>query len=234
VPAYALEYDDSDTEQSGSEMCYVGGQPSLPAGMDLPKCDLCKNSQTFYFQVAFPGDLPWAGLSVAVFACTSCADQKYLIPQLLQPLKDAEVPGGFLIDYQVNFRFAVFETRSSVRRTDYEPRIGFRRWRPRILDEPLYPGFKLGGVPAWELEDESPKSYNGEGQFAFLMQVPVDSQFAALDGSPPQMLADFTSNDPRGTPSLDPYYELFVANAVYMFGTLGRADRLVYAVVQSN
>ena len=234
MTAFALEFKTIGDEQAEHELCFVGGQPSMPDEMPLPSCGLCGNQQTFFFQVAFPTESPWAGLSLATFECTSCAHEDHLIPRLLTPLVGADVPKGFLDDYQVNFRFLVFPTRSAVRRTDYKSRVAYREWSLVRPIEQCFGGFKIGGQPTWELEDETPAVYAGSVQFAFLLQVPVDFHFETVHGAPPQVRLDPTPTTPNGEQLTENYYELFVANALYLFGTTGTTDRLVYAVVQSD
>ena len=56
--------------QTGEENSFIGGKPKLPPGTEIPKCTLCGRELTFFFQIAFPENYPWAGKSMAVFDCT--------------------------------------------------------------------------------------------------------------------------------------------------------------------
>jgi hypothetical protein len=114
--------------QTPADDCFVGGRPRLPRGHVLPICRLCGAGQTFFFQIAFPPDHAWATLTLAVFSCTSCADESHLIPAMLSgPLRGANIPRDFLVDYQTNFRFEVFETNAGRMASDYRERVSFRR-----------------------------------------------------------------------------------------------------------
>ena len=69
--------------QTPEDELFLGGKPKLPPASRIPNCRLCDSAQTFMFQVAFPGHHDWDGLSLAVFACISCATENFLIPDML-------------------------------------------------------------------------------------------------------------------------------------------------------
>jgi len=218
-----------EAPQSDSDDSFIGGKPKLPPEQSIPVCGLCNAPQTFYFQVGFPSDNTWAGLSLATFACTSCADKKQLIPAMLKvKLPGADIPEGFLESYQVNFRFLVFETAKAVLHAAYKEKVAFRR-----LDlEPANPkveGNKIGGSPTWLQEDESPKTYAGKVPMFFLLQIERGFQFPTVPGAPPQIKIGLSGNP---QPANYAYYKLFITNATYLFGTEDRAQPLVYALTQ--
>lgn len=84
---------------------------------------------------------------------------------------------------------------------------------------------KIGGEPNWVLEDEAPGCYAGSVPMVFLMQLLPDLEFETpqmeegLDGSP--------------EPAEEGMYELFIGNAVDLFGAVDRQP-LVYAVPRST
>jgi hypothetical protein len=215
--------------QAESADSFIGGRPKLPPGEAIPVCDLCNAPQTFYFQVAFPADNEWAGLSLATFACTSCADKKLLIPTMLDgPLPGADIPEDFLAAYQINFRFLVFETAKAVLSTAYPEKVAFQRWE-LVPTDPTTAGNKLGGSPNWLQEDETPASYAGRTPMFFLLQLERAFQFPTVSGAPPQIKIGLSGNP---QPANYPYYKLFISNATYLFGTEDRSQPLVYALTQ--
>jgi len=119
MKSHILKIDPAESEQGPNDQSYIGGKPTLPEDWEIPLCKLCGREQTFFFQVAFPEGYEWAGSSLAVFACTSCASEDYAIPELLDVLQEAVIPDGFLETYQTNFRFFVFGTLSARIRNDY-------------------------------------------------------------------------------------------------------------------
>lgn len=222
--AYSMALEDG--AQSGEEDSFVGGRPKLPKEAGIPRCSLCASDQSFFFQVAFPSDHGWAGLSLAVFACTSCADESYLIPEMLPgPLPGADIPAGFLSNYQRNFRFEVFETHRAEIVAGYRERVRFQRIRlggggPSIG--------QVGGLPSWVLEDESPGTY-ASSPMVFLLQLRSHVEFGLIQGAPPQMEIGLLG-DPEPAPF--DFYKLFIGNTLYLFGTEGLARSEVYAVTQ--
>ncbi|MNY78924.1 hypothetical protein D3C86_2193580 [compost metagenome] len=63
----------------------------------------------------------------------------------------------------------------------------------------------------------------------FLIQFLQDYEFDILDGSPGQMKMNYFIASPE--PSTNPYYELFLGNNIYLFGT-ETGDHEVYVVTQ--
>ena len=74
---YDLIFQSALNKQIEEDLSFVGGYPRIPSESGLPECRLCRSRQTFFFQVAFPPEHPWSGLSLAVFQCTACVDENY-------------------------------------------------------------------------------------------------------------------------------------------------------------
>jgi hypothetical protein len=216
--------------QSPQHDSFVGGLPKLPKGEMIPRCKLCGAEESFLFQIAIPEGNAWGGLSLAVFACTSCADENQLIPQMLSvPLRDADIPDGFLESYQTNFRFITFETASASTHDKYQERVKFRPLQVEKAASPDIDASKIGGNPNWLLDDESPKTYNGKASLFFLLQLLQGFQFEIAKGAPRQ-IESALDGSPR--PSLLNYYQLFNGNKIFLFGTGGNVPPLVYALTQ--
>lgn len=214
--------------QTEDDTCYIGGKPRLPINVEIPKCSLCGTRQTFFFQVAFPDDHKWKGFTMAVFECTSCAHENFLIPEMLNgKLFGANIPRNFLSTYQKNFRFEVFKTNSSQVVNDYPECIKFIRIKFDGGNGPILG--HIGGTPIWILEDESPGTYDSGTPMHFLLQVNHGFEFETLKGVQPQIELGLTG-DPE--PSPYDFYQLFIKNEIYFFGTDSRNLHLVYALTQ--
>jgi hypothetical protein len=226
---YVLKFETTDG-QTGAEDSFVGGRPKIPEGTDFSLCNMCGARQGFFLQVAFPPKTPWAGSSLAIFHCTSCVDDDYLIPGMLKNPRGAHVPLKFLRHYQTNFRFVTFDTAKGRLRIDYSERVAFRRISMEPSPKPTLKQHKIGGVPSWVMEDEAPASTD-TGNMDFLLQLLPGLTFPILDGAPRQRELDLT-----GVPAESPNeeYQLFIGNALYLFGCPGDAERLVYAITQVN
>ena len=227
--SYLLMEDEGGRGQDNSTLSFIGGKPRLPASMEIPVCTMCGATQTFFFQVTFPEPHFWGGLTMAVFACTCCAHEDFLIPEMLQgTLHGAVIPEKFLETYQRNFRVLVFESRDGIVRDDYVEKVRFKVWKVVRVPDPQTEGNKIGGQPNWYLEDESPASYGGV-PLGFLMQMQEEFRFEKLPSAPPQVKLDFA-----GKPKLvtHPYYSLFLQNNVYFFGTCDRNNPHVYILTQ--
>lgn len=229
-PCYVLKTDASTDTQSEKDYSFIGGLPRIPEKTALPTCRLCGSELTFFFQVAFPNDHAWANLSMALFACTSCVHEEYFIPKMLDgPLPGINIPENFLTDYQKNFRVLVFKTEEGRLRHDYTEKVAFKRWQLVSSNRDSARETKIGGMPGWLLEDEAPATYNQTTPMVFLMQIQEDFPFDKLPDAPPQIMLGLTQ-EPE--PSDDPYYELFLGNNVYFFGTKDSDDPLVYILTQ--
>ena len=216
-------------KQTGQETSFIGGKPKLPSGTVIPLCSLCAAEQTFFFQTAFPEDHVWNGLTLAVFACTSCADENLLIPEMLSgPLFGAKIPTNFLTSYQKNFHFEAFDSTTGKLAEGYRERIRFHQILLERGDDGPILG-KMGGVPSWILEDESPRTYDSRIPMHFLLQLTPGFEFKTVRGAPPQIEVGLMGNP---EPSPYDFYKLFIGNAVYMFGTTKGANNLIYALTQ--
>jgi hypothetical protein len=170
----------------------------------------------------------WAGSTVAVFHCIKCADVEHLIPEMLDTkIFGSDIPNRFLEEYQRNFSFIVFPTPLGEIVSLYKEAICFSEIK--FLDNKVVGSFgKVGGAPNWLLEDESPATYGKEIEMGFLFEVVPSFRFKLIDGAPCQMELDISGNP---APSPLNYYQLFIGNALYFFGTsIGK--RLVYVITQ--
>jgi hypothetical protein len=217
-----------ESVQESSEQSFIGGHPVIPPEYGLPTCELCDSQLTFFFQIAFPVGHAWAGRSMAVFACTCCVDEDYYIPQMLDgQLSGAIIPLDFIRDYQNNFRIVVFLTQDGVIRLDYEPKVKYKKIQLLPADDDSYDN-KVGGNPNWILEDESPAKLENGTPMVFIMQLLEGLTFETLPTAQPQ--AKLNLNGDVHYPNSD-YYELFIANQVYVFGTVSDEPE-VYVLTQ--
>ncbi|MBP1914542.1 hypothetical protein J2Z23_001487 [Lederbergia galactosidilyticus] len=230
MSGYTLKLDNSGQVQKEDDLSFIGGQPRIPENLDIPSCSLCGSEQTFFFQIAFPEGHSWQEFSMAVFQCTNCANEEELIPEMLDvPLKGADIPKEFLKNYQRHFRILVFRTSAAIKpRQDYQEKIMFKRWVFETTTKKDEMN-KVGGQPLWLIEDEAPATYNGEISMTFLMQLGEGFEFELTENAPPQMRIGLRG-DPE--PSPNRYYELFLANQLYFFGTTEMTDPMVYVVTQ--
>lgn len=215
---YLIE--DSSKEQ-GSHRCYVGGRPRLPQGTPVPTCSLCGSEQTFMFQVTFEiGE--WKDWVVASFLCTSCVDERHLIPEMpALPLRGANPSNGFLESYQKNFRFLVFRDLPNLPEVESKAPVKLKTLAP-VRKRPSRGVFaQVGGRPKWVLGDESP-----DRRFVFLMNIFQDYHFEIEKSAPGQLKLGLS-----GAPEVSRhrYYKLFLANSIYLYGN---QDRQIYAFTQ--
>lgn len=226
--SWTININNNAEYQTKERSSFVGGKPALPKDTQIPRCKLCDSQQTFLFQIAFPDGHAWEGKSLAVFFCTSCADENHLIPEMLETdLHGADIPEGFLDSYQRNFRFIVFETANGVLCLDYEDRVRYKPIGLQPTPTSSVEKNKVGGSPVWLLEDESPGSYAGSDGVCFLLQIAQDMKFDINDSAPPQMELGLMG-DPE--PASHRHYQFFNGNNVYLFGVKDKP--LVYAITQ--
>jgi hypothetical protein len=213
--------------QSDGDVSFIGGKPRLPAGERLPACVLCNSPLTFFFQLAFPADHPWAGHSLAAFACTRCADERYLIPEMLRgALPGADVPTSFLYTYQRNFRALVFTTDTAAIVPGYGELVRFRRMS--LLSEASSDVGHVGGAPRWLMDDETPRAVGGAAP-AFLFQLEPGVTFPIHPDAPGQVELAL---DGSPAASENPFYKLFIGNGTYVFGAQVPESLGVYVVTQ--
>ncbi|ARU60930.1 hypothetical protein CBW65_07420 [Tumebacillus avium] len=209
---------------------FIGGIPHIPSDYELPICHLCGEQQTFYFQVAFPDSHLWAGRTMALFSCTSCAHKDYLIPEMLSgELTGADIPAGFLETYQKNFRILIYKTSSGTKRDDYKEKIKYKKINLVENADQYIDANKIGGCPNWILDDEAPATYNKDLDMFFLMQILEGATFEIVPGAPSQIVLGL-SGEPEASNS--GYYELFLGNNVYFFGTESKENKSVYIITQ--
>jgi hypothetical protein len=233
---YEAEYDAGDhrvrdlgrpfsaaTADAGEDSrSFVGGQPFLAPGAEMPACTLCSARMCFSFQVALPAGHRWHGALVAMFQCISCCSEESLVPEMLSaPLRGATIPPGFLRRFQTNFRIVVSDATSARLRDDYEPLIPHRPMDQRL--------WRIGAEPHWLTGDETPGSYESFADPTFLFQVPLGTVFPIQPSAPPQKTLDLSG---QPVDSDQPHYELFLGNAVYFFGFGKPATDRVYVVTQ--
>ncbi len=203
-----------EQRQLHSVHSFVGGVPRIPADLVLRNWQFCNNPQTFFFQLAFGEGHVWQGRTLALFACTLCAPEDHLIPEMLSvQLAGAEIPAGFVSSYQKNFQICTFDTEQGELRQSYNPIIEYRE----ITSTKSRGLIKFGefGSPVWQMEDESPSSYAGRS-LEFLFQLTMDFEFPLVDGALPQQSPyELDWPDEREFT----HYELFVGNELYFFGT---------------
>jgi len=114
-------------------------------------------------------------------------------------------------------------------RKDYQEKVQFKRWNLTPVSENAISENKIGGQPNWLLEDESPASYNSTVPMFFLMQLMEDFKFDIVPDAHPQIIISLRG---KPEPSEHRYYELFLANQLYFFGTNNRSEPLVYILTQ--
>ena len=225
-------------EQDEGRDSFVGGRPKLPPGEPLPVCRNCGAILTFFFQIAFPDGQPWAGQTLAVFACTACQDEvnpvpmvnKNVIPSMrrmdLRPGED--VPDGALDLYQRTCRLLVFPTGQGVVRNDYSERVRYRAITfERPTDDRATAKSKLGGRPAWVDAKLTPGRYIGE-PLIFLFQWRHDFQFHRVEGSPPPY--NYFAQDVPDLTADVKYYELFLGTQLYFFGNTATGRPHVFMI----
>jgi hypothetical protein len=216
-----------DEPQNGQQS-YIGGKPSLPMGTTLPVCKLCGHTETFMFQVAFPSEAAWGGRTLSCFACMRCADERFLIPEMLDDHRQGcDIPAGFLMSYQRNFAFLAFPTSDARIVKNYDEQVAFVSLELQRGSDSG--GFgRIGGAPNWVLEDEGPATYGSKIPMVFVLELMAGIHFSNVDGALPQMEIDIFGNP---SPSPLQYYQLFLGNATFLFGTSSGVP-LVYAITQ--
>ena len=165
---------------------------------------------------------------MSCFACMKCADERFVIPEMLDDHRQGcNIPADFLASYERNFAFLAFPTDDARIVDNYDEEVAF--FALEVESGSTSGDFgKIGGVPNWVLDDESPATCDSTIPMVFLLELMPGIQFTKVEGALPQ-----TELDIFGSPSPSPleYYQLFLGNAIYLFGT-SVDDSLVYAVTQ--
>jgi hypothetical protein len=162
--------------QSPETTSFVGGRPKLPPSQEIPACGLCGTGQTFVLQVAFPDRHERAGLTLAIFQCTSCFDVDRMMPPLSHVPRTAgeDIPDGVRDGDATSYRFLAFPTADGVVRPEYVERIRHSpielTTRDPAIKSPIElttraPAIKtrshIGGKPRWFHDDRTPGGYEG-------------------------------------------------------------------------
>jgi hypothetical protein len=218
--------------QQPSDLHFIGGRPALPPEAELPRCALCGEQLTFFWQVALPTAHPWAGKAIALFACVSTPHDEHLAPRLPgdRP-KGVVVTADFMKAQQSNFRTLVFDVHAAVPRMDYEPRVRFLRLSERG-ERGARAVLRIADRPKWTHEDETPGMAESGEPFCFLVQLSGESVFPTLPTAPPQAQPSFIPSKLIAMLDPVPEYKLFVGNDVFFFGTSVGSSPSVYAVAQ--
>lgn len=197
-----------------SQISFVGGRPNVPDNFEIPKCLLCGSDQAFFLQIELPADCSRSGEVMAIFQCTSCVHEDALIPKMIDGvLKNAVISENFIKSYQKNFRVIFFSKDNINVMDDYIPRIDFREINLLSSKEGVILG-RVGGKPAWVMEDEAPCCLDNGKDLNFVVQLNMNFEYEIVSGAPRQIVMDIFGS-PR--PSDDNYYRLFIGNEVYIF-----------------
>lgn len=244
--------------QNERDTSFIGGLPRIPEHMALPKCQVCGEPLTFFFQVDFPAGHIWAGKTLAMFACIHSAEnhQDQVIPQFpkVPQLQDCDLPQGFLEEnYQDIFRVLIFPTEEGVMRSDYQEQAIFRsiEWKPTKKKSKKIP-ILLAGEPMWLMHKEHPATYAGKYKMHLILQMAEDFDFEHLPSAPkehePDYFCSFEDSEALISGKLDPKeikpkskprktddYTLFCSfNRIYLFGTDDLDDPKPFIIVQNN
>jgi hypothetical protein len=219
-----------DQLQETDGFSYIGGLPTLPTNLEIPKCKICGSPLTFFFQLQFSHKHFWQDKVLSLFACTQSSNQEcqmLKLPKSLTPDVPYIIPDGFLDYYQDNIRILVFDKVEVLQmRTDYTPilryeRLGFQTTRPTSRKT------KVGGVPKWRTSNDTPLSYEGK-DMKFLLQIESGWQFEKLENAPFQAKVDWLGG---GYWEIDTY-DLFAGTALYFFGTTDSDASDVFVINQ--
>jgi hypothetical protein len=226
--SYVVVFGPPNQAQSTDDSCFVGGTPRLPIGIEPPICSYCQSLQAFFFQVAFPGDHPWAGRSLAVFQCVACIEPDRGLPRRLPgDLYRIDVPAEHLNAERGDYRYLVFDSGSASPVPSHRESVLFRRLTLRPCAPDTEASTKIGGRPTWIGGDEGPATLAGLRPI-FLFQFEGDFAFETHPHAPRQALLDIHGP----SVSSGATFSLFSGYQLYLFGTSPDAQPLVYDVVQ--
>lgn len=233
----------NDHMQNDHYTSFIGGLPKIPEHITLPKCQVCGEPLTFFFQVDFPEGHIWKGKTLALFACIHIAenhDDYHTLPKSPQvgKLEGCDLSEGFLDEnYQDIFRIFVFSTDEGVLRRDYEEQIIFRdiEWIPINKKDKKAP-ILLAGEPIWLMHKEHPATYAGIHKMHILLQVAEEFNFAHLNHAQKQREEDFFSSTGEKTKARETNdYTLFYSfNRIYIFGADGSDNPKPFIIVQNK
>lgn len=198
-----------DLNSTAQGASFIGGTPRVPVNFEWPNCRLCGQPLEFFFQIEFPSESHWPGKVLQVFACVSCASEDALIPEMLPDISYGHtVPEEFLVQYQTNFRFVVYDGTDQLSSDGLQSGIAFQSIKLTKQKKVGSFGY-LGDEPFWLLENESP------GNLCFLLQLKEGLVFPIIDSARAQVEIGLTG---ELEPSTERHYKLFLGNAVYFFG----------------
>jgi hypothetical protein len=234
---YLALHDESNQQYPHMVTSYIGGIPMLPADETIPVCEICGAEETFFFQVAFPPNHVWHGVTLSLFSCTSCADPDYLVPSYYDgSLCGVPVPRWFLERCQRNYRVLTFRTDSGSLCTSYRPRVRFHELSfPSTSGEGFIIG-RVGGIPPWSDPEWTAPTCDDGSTLHFLMQLAANVTYPIYPDAPPQedpyklflpSGVDFTNLPSIGT---ERAYELFLSNQLFLFGSEPERARMIYAM----
>ncbi len=224
-----------DEAQRGDELSHVGGRPLLPVGTPIPTCSATGTEMTFFFQLHLARSAQFESRVVSFFAVTDHVDDGAYLPKLPGSLPGAVLDSSFFAKVPSFYRIFCFDPTRAARVSAYRETVKYRRLR---FDEPHGEGGVMfghvGGAPDWILDDEAPYSFNGlASSVEFLFQTELDYEFETVPGAPRQQEQDYSVGGGGSCDSLLDTYDLFVANALYVFGLRDGAEERIYVVPQS-
>lgn len=221
-------------KQNYTNSSYIGGVPMLPSDFLIPKFSKTNSLMTFFFQIEIPEGFNWAGKIISVFQTTDYSDDDTCIPKLPEPLKGAVLDNSFFENYQSFFRILILDKKDLVYRKDYKHVVAYKNLNFGNEPDNYIPFGNIGQNPIWELDDETPKSYNGKCDVInFLFQTIIDYTFETVDDAPRQKEINFSGTSEKFSDSLVPEYILFTANELYFFGIDDENEKKIYVVPQS-
>ena len=217
-----------DGEQTGAEFSFIGGKPLMPDSCPLPKCKLCGNGLTFFFQIDCGDVENFSNYVLSVFFCTKCRNDEYLIPPMVDgDLKEVSVSSEFLSNSYQNF-MTYLNAKSDLKiKESYVEEIEFKIIQDHRNTEAKIFGYS-GSKPNWILEDETPKDIAGH-KACFLFGVHKDFEFPIVSDAPGQVEFDFMEGE--NVKASRRSYRLFLANGLYFFGATPDQG-LIYTLTQ--
>ena len=157
--------------------------------------------------------------------------EDYTIPEMLKTsLKDADIPAGFLEEYQKYFKVFIYPQGSYDLRQDYKQQVAFHQLH--ISDDFTNGENKqlfanIGDEADWMLGDESPSTYNKKTKMSYLFQTKEGYEFETIDNATKQKV--LWGHNLKDSPI--PEYSLFNSNEIYFFGT-DDIEKKVYILTQ--
>lgn len=230
------------TKQDNSTS-FIGGKPRIPKDEPLPRCKVCGEPLTFFFQIAFPKKHMWTGKSIAFFYCI-CSYHRHDAKQQFPPYITAtesdlfKIPNGEINPetYQTLFRAVFFDTTDGVLREDYTEKVAYQRidWKSSRISKRKVP-IIIGGDAIWSSQygKERPVSYEGKPMM-LVLQVADYFNFEKLPDAPPEMSETYKENNPFEPRKENDYTFFYDFNRVYLWGTSEPAHPSFWLNVQND